>query len=150
MRFARREDGAAAIEFALIAPVILILFIGMANLGFRYLEEGRLTQVARETAQAALYTSDTAVLQQTLNTAILQLGSPLSGSNYRGTVIKICICPGSADIPNCTTSQARSCVATSKPWEIVIDVVARMDYEPLLPGVGAAQTISKSLRVQVR
>lgn len=149
-RFVRDEGGTAALEFALIAPVVLLLFVGMANLGLRFLEEGRLTQVTRETAQAALYTADVAVLQQTMTAAIAELGAPISGGAYSGTVRRICLCPGSADVVNCTPLQARTCTATGKPWEIVIDVAAQMDYRPLLPGLGSAERISKTLRVQIR
>lgn len=145
-----QETGAAAIEFALIAPVILLMLVGLTNLGLRYLEEGRLNQVTREAAQAALYTSDPALVQQVLDDAIADLGAPISGANYSGAVRRICICPGAADIVNCTTAQARNCEATDKPWEIVIDVVASMDYRPLLPGAVSAETITRTLRVQVR
>lgn len=149
-RFLRQTDGAAAIEFALIAPVILLLFVGMVNLGFRYYEESRLNQVTRETAEASMFSQDLVVLSQTMANAIAELGPSISGVPYGGTVTLACVCPGQADIPNCTSAQAVSCPATGLPWEIVISIRATMDYRPLIPVLGSAATLESAMRVQVR
>jgi Flp pilus assembly protein TadG len=146
----RRESGAAAIEFALIAPVLLLMFVGMANLGVRAIEEARLNQVARETAEAALFTQSLTVLDTTLQAAITDLGAPISGDTYAGTVRLLCLCPGQAEIENCTTSQAVLCTSTGLPWEVVIEVDVQMNYQPLLPGFGTEGLIASTLRVQVR
>ncbi len=146
----RSDSGAAAIEFALIAPVLLILFVGMANLGVRAIEEARLNQVTRETAEAALFTQSLAVLDTTLQSAITDLGDPLSGDSYAGTVRLLCLCPGQAEIENCTTSQAVLCTSTGLPWEVVIEVTVQMNYTPLLPGFGTEGVLDSTLRVQVR
>lgn len=148
--FLGREDGAAALEFALIAPVLLLLFIGMANLGTRALEEARLHQVTRETAEAALYTQNLAVLANTLNAAITDLGTPISGTAYTGSIRLVCVCPGQAELVNCTPVQAANCAATSLPWEVVIEVSAQLAYRPLLPGFGQDTVLNSVLRVQAR
>lgn len=146
----RREEGAAAIEFALIAPVILLMFIGMANLGVRALEEARINQVTRETAEAALYTQNLAVLASTLDAAITDLGTPISGTGYSGSIRLVCVCPGQAELVNCTPTQAASCAATGLPWEVVIEVSAQLAYRPLLPGFGQDMVLNSMLRVQAR
>lgn len=76
-RMLRADDGAAAIEFALIAPVVLLLFVAMANLGIRALEEARINQVTRETAETALFTQNLTTLAATLDAAIDDLGLSL-------------------------------------------------------------------------
>ncbi len=146
----RDESGAAAIEFALIAPVLLLMFVAMANLGVRAIEDARLNQVARETAEAALFTQNLTVLDTTLQAAISDLGTPISGDTYAGAVRLLCLCPGQAEIENCSTSQAALCPATGLPWEVVIEVNVQMNYRPLLPGFGTAGLIESTLRVQSR
>ena len=146
----RAEDGAAAIEFALIAPVVLLLFIGMANLGIRALEEARINQVTRETAEAALYTQNLTLLADTMAAAITDLGAPISGTVYTGAVNLLCICPDQSELVGCTSAQAALCPATGLPWEIVIEVTAGLDYRPLLPGFGQETALSSVLRVQAR
>lgn len=149
-RWRVEDQGAAAIEFALIAPVLLVLFVGMVNLAFRYMETARLDQVTRETAQAAMFVQDPTALTRTLNAAIADLGNPISGSVYAGAVQLVCVCPGQAEIAGCSPAQALKCPATGLPWEIVLQISARMDYRPLLAGIGVAEPIQSVLRVQVR
>lgn len=146
----RRNEGAAAIEFALIAPVLLLLFAGLANLGLKALEEARLHQVTRETAEAALYTQDLDILDARHAAAIAELGTPFSGSAYSGDVALLCLCPSQNPIENCSVAQATLCPATGLPWEIVIQVMAQMTYGPILPGFGSAETLRSVLRVQIR
>lgn len=148
--FLAGERGAAAIEFAIIAPILLILFLGMANLGIAFLEQGRLDQVTRETAQAALFSQDMALLNATMTSAISELGSPISGSNYTGSVKLLCICPGSQPLVGCTVAQAALCPSTGLPWEIVIEIIARIDFSPIAPGFNLEKTLQSTLHVQVR
>jgi len=148
--FWRAEEGAAALEFGLIAPVVLLLFVGMANLGIQELETARINQVTRETAEAALYTQNLAVLASTMDAAIADLGTPISGTAYGGAITLVCVCPGQTEIVNCTPAQAALCPATSLPWEVVIEVSATLDYRPLLPGFGEAAPLDSVLRVQAR
>lgn len=149
-RMLRADDGAAAIEFALIAPVVLLLFVAMANLGIRALEEARINQVTRETAETALFTQNLTTLAATLDAAIDDLGNPISGTAYTGTVSLICVCPGQSELVGCTSSQAALCASTGLPWEVVIEVSAALDYRPLLPGFGQETGLDSVLRVQAR
>ena len=43
-----RERGAAAVEFALIAPLLIVLFLGIAEFGRAYHIQATLSQAARE------------------------------------------------------------------------------------------------------
>jgi Flp pilus assembly protein TadG len=43
-----RESGAAAVEFALVVPLLLLLVLGMVNFGRAYNAQITLTQAARE------------------------------------------------------------------------------------------------------
>lgn len=149
-QFLGRSDGTAAIEFALIAPIVLLLFVGMVNLGFRFHEEARLNQVTREVAEASMFTQDLDVLDQTLANAIADLGPSIGGVPYTGSVSLLCACPGQADVPNCSISQAASCSSTGLPWEIVIEIRAQMEYRPLIPLIGTSARLESTMRMQAR
>lgn len=151
--FLRDARGAVAVEFVLIAPVLLLLFVEMTNFGFRFVEEARLGQAAREAAEAALYTQDEAVVRNVLQAALTELGPPKSGSAYVGAVRRVCTCQGYADLvdASCTASAAASCPATGKPWAVLIEVKASMTFRPFFKtGILKSGTLQSLLRVQVR
>ena len=52
MRSARNERGAAAVEFALIAPILLLLLMGIAEFGRAYHIQTTLSGAAREGVRA--------------------------------------------------------------------------------------------------
>ena len=70
-----RERGAAAVEFALILPVLLILLLGIIDFGLYYYNDLQLTHVARD---AARYLS-------VGNTS--KASAAISGANLVSTVI---------------------------------------------------------------
>lgn len=144
-RLRRRQDGVAAVEFALIAPVLLILLGGAANVGFRYREEARLNQATRETAEAAMFTRDLTALRATLTEELAALGTSMGGASYQGTVTLSCQCPDPAHPGQC----APSC-GDGKPSAIAVVIEANVLYRPLFPLIGGERTLSSTLRVQVR
>jgi Flp pilus assembly pilin Flp len=144
-RFLQRSDGAAAIEFALIAPVALILLAGLVNVGLQVREQAKLNQATREVAEAAMFTRNLTVLRQVLDNALAENGIAAGGPRQ---VRLICVCPGQAEIANCSLAQARSCTATGLPWEIVIEVSAGTQYQP--PIGGSPVDLQSRMRVQMR
>lgn len=49
-RFFKTTDGASAVEFALISPLILVMLIGMIDFGFYIYQKMRLENMAQSTA----------------------------------------------------------------------------------------------------
>ena len=147
--FLNDSNGVAAIEFALIAPVLLILLIGVTNFGFKLFEQARLNQVTREVAEAAQFTQNLTLLAQLLEEEITYLGVPLSGSAYMGSIILVCQC-GEIEQQGCTISQAKMCNATNLPWAIAIDIKAEMEYRPLMSLLGEEELLTSKIRVQTR
>ena len=47
----RREDGAAAVEFALVVPLLLIVLLAIIDFGWIFNQQLRLTEAAREGAR---------------------------------------------------------------------------------------------------
>lgn len=75
----KREEGAAAVEFALVVPVLLALLLGIIEFGFFFNQQVSATQVAREAARAvAVHTGTTAL---NLNALLPQLAPSLDPAN---------------------------------------------------------------------
>jgi Flp pilus assembly protein TadG len=53
-RAIRREDGASAVEFALVAPLLILLLFGVINFGFLFSEQLSLNNSVRQGARAAV------------------------------------------------------------------------------------------------
>lgn len=145
-RFWRREDGVAAIEFALIAPIVLILFVGMVNVGFRLYEESRLNQATRETAEAAMFTRNLTSLQAVLDNQLASLGRSVGGEPFTGTVTLACECVDPAQPTQC----AGTCAGSSLPSGISVRIEASLLYRPLFPLLGRTVTLQSRMQVQVR
>lgn len=61
LRRSRGQEGAAAVEFAIILPILLVLTLGALDLGHMYFVDHLITNASREGARyAAKYTGATA------------------------------------------------------------------------------------------
>ncbi|HZK13246.1 MAG TPA: TadE family protein, partial [Desulfobaccales bacterium] len=61
LRRSRGQEGAAAVEFAIILPILLVLTLGALDLGHMYFVDHLITNASREGARyAAKYTFPTA------------------------------------------------------------------------------------------
>jgi len=49
---ARREDGASAVEFAFVLPILLVLLTGMVNVGMLFLAQNNMMRVAQSAARS--------------------------------------------------------------------------------------------------
>lgn len=85
MRVLRRERGAAAVEFALIVPVLLILVFGIIEFSRLYNEQISLTNAARSAVRVMAISSDEAKATQaaidaapTLDAALVAAGLSLT------------------------------------------------------------------------
>lgn len=63
------DRGAAAVEFALVAPLLLVLALGIAEFGRAYDTQAALSQAAREGARALALGSTPALARATARTA---------------------------------------------------------------------------------
>lgn len=80
-QFLTETSGAAAIEFAILSPLFALLLSWMVSIGFQALTQGKLNEAVRETAEAALFTQDTEILNGVLDAALSDAGfDPDDGS----------------------------------------------------------------------
>lgn len=149
--FAASTSGAAAIEFALLSPLFLLLLVGMLNLGSQAFTQARLNQAVRETAEAALFAQDSAALRTVLRAALADIGVSTTTTPDAMSVELKCLCPGSNPITDCTATQAASCAATGLPWELVFEIRAKIPFTPPLPVLNyGRKDLTSELRVQLR
>jgi Flp pilus assembly protein TadG len=134
-RFLRHRGGVAAVEFALIAPVLLILLGGAVDLG-RAIDLGlRLEATARIGAQVILRTPD--VAENTVTSAMASaFGSTPSSPSpaFTAPVASSCAClsgsTGAATVAACTDSTITSCLSGVAKYRTV---TARSSFAAILP-----------------
>jgi Flp pilus assembly protein TadG len=81
LRRGRDQEGAAAVEFALILPILVFLVLGAMDLGHRFYLQHLITNASREGARyAAKYTGTAAAPTSTAVSNYVKL--PTSGLNY--------------------------------------------------------------------
>jgi Flp pilus assembly protein TadG len=69
MRGLAREDGATAVEFAFIVPLLLILVLGIAEFGHAFQVQGTLSAAAREGARVMALQNDPAAARAAVRDA---------------------------------------------------------------------------------
>lgn len=115
----RQEGGAAAVEFALVGTLFLMLVFGIITFGLVFALNHTLTHAAAEGARSALVASAGGTVQTAEDAARTRLGWLGDGATVAATV------------GACDSDPARQCVR----------VVASYDYAarplaPPLPGLG--------------
>jgi len=90
----RARDGAAAVEFALILPIIAAFFLGITNYGLATFDKMELTSAARAGAQLALLdSSNSAAIKQ----AVVD-STNLSLTTGNVTTSEVCECADGSSI----------------------------------------------------
>ena len=117
-RTVRRERGAAAVEFALLLPVLVLLIGGIVVYGRFFFTQLQLTNAAREGARAGIVGGDVVVRANTAGGATPGWQTP----TYTG---------------NCTTSPNGNIVVTTS-------ASFSFFFVNFLPGVPADTTVTAS------
>lgn len=76
VRWRRGEDGQAIVEFALIAPIFLLLVFGLVEFGKAWMTLQTMTDAAREGLRTAVVANPTV----TLDTVVARVNTNLAGS----------------------------------------------------------------------
>ena len=115
-RHGRRERGAAAVEMALILPVLLLLVGGIIDLGRAFMMQIMLTNAAREGTRAAV---------------VMTTGTP--GSQIRDRAVAAAP-PNSS--PTAIVEPANGCVGATPLTTVTVTVTAPFNWTFLdaLPG----------------
>lgn len=107
-RFCRETDGLAAIEFAILAPVLFFAFLAMVDIGLMIYEKLRLGQITRDAAAAAMLTQSTSNIAAAVQQAITVTGPSISGANYQSDAITLSFtCSGAPSSANVVCSDGK-------------------------------------------
>ena len=144
-RLARCERGQNVAEFAMVLPLIMIVFMGMVELGYAYDRVHGLTAISREGANIAARGTS---LEETLDAALLN-GQSLGISSSGGAIVsRIVVADGVAVVEEQIATdgfESKSRLAgTDNPAALVTEVGYRdgttlysvevfLVYEPITP-----------------
>jgi len=177
-RFKRDQEGVAAIEFAMIVPILAAMFIGAVELSQAITVDRRVTQVASSTAD--LVARSEKQISQTEVTDIMKVGGyllkPYSQDPIQIIVRNVTSSPTNAAIAKeswqCTykgTGQTQTCACSSTNYTLPGNLVTTNDsvvvsevtynYKPLLfdffmkqsgGGSGGTYTLSEKIYLKPR
>lgn len=147
-RGVRRERGAAAVEFALLAPILIMLIFAIISYGYMLSFRQALSQAAAEGARAAavqpvgvtdLLRTDAAV--KAVSDAVRSYGVRCEGGQiYRGAT------SAANDVGDCSITPPAAC-STSVANATCVKVTLTYNYRahPLLPSIGLGFTLPERL-----
>lgn len=150
----RREEGVAAVEFALIVGVLALLLFGMMEYGLFFLQSQTLKAGAREGARQAAVGADLAAVKQAVSNG--------SGGAISGSSAAISMSVSGSTQTTCTTSSSDD--TRGKEVTVTIDTGSGANYPsgltsstvtsfridvPFLPHVDIHPTITGTFRCEV-
>lgn len=132
----RAEQGASAIEFALLAPVLIIALLGTVDVGRALTEQMALGSLLRTGAQSAIAGGDVSTVGQVLRAV-------KDDDSVSVNVAQICACPES---PQAAVACSTTCAGPG-PTAVYYSLVAEKAFSGILmPG----RNLSRSIQVQIR
>lgn len=139
LRFFRNDDGAAAVEFGLIAPIVATVLIGVTTFGGTILAYNKMRQAISSGAQYALTVEDDVeAVQDVVNAA---WDPAPTGSTVNAA--KACYC---ADAPTTATDCSLNCADGDYPL-MYMDITASRPYTTF---AGDTSTLHASQRIRLR
>lgn len=130
------EQGASAIEFALLAPVLLIALMGTVDVGRALTQQMALGSILRTGAQSAIAGGEVSSVNRILLAA-------KGDDSVLVNVAQMCACPES---PQAAVACSTTCAGPG-PTAIYYSLTAEKTFSGLfMPG----RTLRQSLQVQVR
>ncbi|MGE0734935.1 MAG: TadE/TadG family type IV pilus assembly protein [Alphaproteobacteria bacterium] len=136
----RNDQGVAAVELALLSPVILVLLAFLFDFGMGMLNHMQLSSAARAGAQYALLVApDTTGVQQAVDGAAGLKDPPLNI-----TVEQFCECTDGTTITCGTTC------SNNITYMLFVRVTATQSYSPMFPMPGLPETMTLTGKATVR
>jgi Flp pilus assembly protein TadG len=136
---ARSESGATAVEFALIAPVLIFFLLGLVDVG-RYTYYGILaSHAARAGVQYGAQTSMTALDNTGIANAALQDAQSLS--NFHETTTILCTVNGSSS--SCPANNTDA-IPTSLVYYVDVNVTGNFTTLIKYPGIPSSVNVTGS------
>ena len=105
----RDEDGASAVEFAFIVPLLLVLVLGIAEFGHAFQVQGTLSAAAREGARVMALQNDPAAARAAVRDAAPTLDPAVTDA-------QITVAPTACPPTSTTTTTVRVTVVYPMPF----------------------------------
>jgi Flp pilus assembly protein TadG len=135
--FFRNKDGAAAVEFGLIAPILATVLVGVGTYGLEIIAYSKMREAVSTGAQYALTTSENTTDISTIVNAAWD-DKPASGATV--SVTQRCVCAGVTN--DCSTA----CANGDYPQKMTT-ITATRSYAEL---GGQTKTLTASQQVRTR
>lgn len=144
LRVWRRTDGAVAVEFALVAPVLIILLLIAVDFGAGMYEQQRIVGAARAGAQFAVFSTANAQ-DETLIQAAVANAAQKDASELDITSVYFCQCQSGASV-DCTGT------CDGDAPEVYVRITVEYEHETLLdyPGLGNPMTLTAESEYRLR
>lgn len=133
----RRQRGAAAVEFALIAPILFVLVFGIIDFGLYINANAVVTNATREGARAASLGANTSEIDSVTRSALSEL--PASAS--------------AVVVLSCKTPAGSVCSSYASGADAGGTAIVEVQYQhpwltPLLPSSGITIDITSEMRIE--
>lgn len=143
--FLRPEPGVSAIEFALIAPLVLTMLLMMTDFGLAVQQRMTMDHILRLGAEAAMRGATEAQIAATLDAAVTDHAHARMSTLVVAAPIRVCRCPETGDAP---VDCAADCADGTTPY-LFHEFSAQLPYRSLLMGNRLDITLRSRLMVQV-
>lgn len=152
----RSQSGQAMLELAIVTPLLLLLSIGVIELG-RYAYIGILVGNAARAgadygAQSLAQSVDTVGIQTAADNDFQSNGQPVSNLTVTSSTACGCDNGGTTTAQTCTVANANSCTAVSKQvWVVTVTVTASGTFSPMFryPGLPSSINMSSTSTMRV-
>jgi hypothetical protein len=141
---ALRCEGGVAVEFALVAPMIVLIAVGIADFGMLATKSAALVGTTRIGAEyARLHPIDTLGIQNSMQSSM----SFVPALTFPASFLRSCECEDGTSIA-CT----ESCTAVGRlgPNRVFISISATQVFTPLLPWPGIPTSLSATTEVPLQ
>ena len=140
----RNCDGSVVAEFALMAPILVLIAAGITDFGMLATKSAGLTAAARIGAEyARTYPDDTGGIQHAMQNAM----SPAPALIFPASFLRSCECDDETPI---ACSESCATVGRPGPNRVFIRITASQPFTPLVPwpGIPAMLTAVTEARLQ--
>lgn len=139
--FLRSQAGVSALEFSLLAPIILLGSLSVADIAFLAYQRMAIDQILRIGAQQAMLDKSTS---PTAEDIVMTLKIMATSNKFVANASRYCVCQNAIDSPHVACS---TICTGSKPTLAFYSIRATsMSSNMLLPNV----SLTSEIRVQVR
>jgi len=136
--------GSVAAEFALVAPLVILIAVGIADFGMLAARSAALVATTRIGAEfARVHPLDTSGIQSSMHSAM----SFAPALSFPASFTHTCECDDGTPI---ACSESCATLGRASPNRMFISITASQAFTPLLPWPGVPATLTSTAQVRMR